>query len=46
MKEELKKLIEKSDHALEVANKLMHDGYLSDAVSKIYYAMFYIAKLF
>jgi len=36
MTEEVKKLIKKSEHALEVAEKLMNDGYPSDAASKIY----------
>ena len=44
MTEEIKKLIEKSEHSLEVAEKLMGDGYPSDAASKIYYSMFYAAQ--
>lgn len=44
MTEEIKKLIEKAEHALEVAEKLMNDGYASDAASKIYYSMFYAAQ--
>src|SRR3990170_4123579 len=44
MTEEVKKLIEKAEHALEVAEKLMNDGYPSDAASKIYYAMYYAAQ--
>jgi len=40
---EVKKLIEKAEHALEVAEKLMNDGYPSDAASKIYYSMYYAA---
>lgn len=44
MTEEVKKLIEKSEHALEVAEKLMKDSYPSDAASKIYYSMFYAAQ--
>ena len=43
MTEEVKKLIEKAEHALEVAEKLMNDGYPSDAASKIYYSMYYAA---
>jgi uncharacterized protein (UPF0332 family) len=42
--EEVRKLLEKSAHALEVAEALMSDGYPSDAASKIYYAMFYAAQ--
>ncbi len=44
MNEEARKLMNKADHALEVAEKLMKDGYPSDAASKIYYAMFYAAQ--
>ena len=41
---EVKKLIEKSEHAFEVAEKLMKDNYPADAASKIYYSMFYAAQ--
>ena len=44
MTEEVKRLIEKSEHALEVAEILMQSGYPSDAASKIYYSMFYAAQ--
>src|SRR3972149_9096779 len=44
MTEEVKKLIEKAEHALEVAEKLMDDSYPSDAASKIYYSMYYAAQ--
>jgi uncharacterized protein (UPF0332 family) len=44
MKEEVKKLLEKADHAIEVAEELTKLGYPSDAASKIYYAMFYAAQ--
>lgn len=44
MTEEIKKLMAKAEHALEVAEELMNDGYPSDAASKIYYAMFYAAQ--
>ncbi|MFZ5997245.1 MAG: HEPN domain-containing protein [Nitrospirota bacterium] len=44
MTEEIKKLIEKSEHALEVAEELMGNGYPSDAASKLYYSMFYAAQ--
>lgn len=44
MTEEVKKLVEKAEHALEVAEKLMNDGYPSDAASKIYYSMYYAAQ--
>ena len=41
---EIKLLIEKSDHALLVAQTLLQSGYPSDAASKVYYAMFYAAQ--
>ncbi len=44
MTEEVKKLIVKAEHALEVAKELMNSGYPSDAASKIYYSMFYAAQ--
>ncbi|MBI5101590.1 MAG: HEPN domain-containing protein [Nitrospirae bacterium] len=44
MTEEVKKLIEKAEHALEVAKDLLRDGYPSDAASKVYYSMYYAAQ--
>ena len=44
MKEEITKLIQKAEHALSVANGLLASGCYSDAVSKVYYAMFYSAR--
>jgi len=44
MTEEVKKLIEKAEHALEVAENLMKSGYPADAASKIYYSMYYAAQ--
>ncbi len=44
MTDEIKKLIEKAEHALEVAEELMKSNYPSDAASKIYYSMFYAAQ--
>ena len=44
MKEEVVKLIQKADHALEVAEELIKSGFHSDSASKIYYAMFYAAQ--
>ena len=44
MTEEARKLIEKSEHSLEVTEELMSDGYPSDAASNIYYSMFYAAQ--
>jgi len=44
MTEEIAKLLEKAEHALEVAGALQKDGYQSDAASKTYYAMYYAAQ--
>jgi uncharacterized protein (UPF0332 family) len=44
MNEETRKLLSKADHAIEVAEILMKDGYPSDAASKVYYAMFYATQ--
>jgi len=44
MTEEVKRYIEKAEHALEVAEELMKKGYAPDAASKIYYSMFYAAQ--
>lgn len=44
MTEEIVRLLDKADHALEVAEKLHRDGYPSDAASKIYYSMYYAAQ--
>lgn len=44
MTQEVKKLVEKAEHALKVAEKLISDGYPSDAASKIYYSMYYAAQ--
>lgn len=44
MTEEVRKLLAKADHAIEVAEELMRSGYSSDAASKIYYAMFHAAQ--
>lgn len=44
MNEEIAKLIEKAEHALEVAEKLKQMGYIPDSASKIYYSMFYAAQ--
>lgn len=44
MTEEILKLINKAEHALEVAEELIKNGYPSDAASKIYYSMFYAAQ--
>jgi len=44
MTDEVRKYIEKAEHALKVAEDLLKDGYIPDAASKIYYAMFYAAQ--
>ena len=44
MKKEVQRLLEKADHALEVAEALEREGYIQDASSRIYYAMFYAAQ--
>ena len=44
MTEETKRYMEKAEHALEVAKELKKGGYIPDAVSKVYYAMFYAAQ--
>lgn len=44
MKKEVQRLLEKADHALEVADSLYKQGFPQDAASKIYYAMFYAAQ--
>lgn len=44
MTDEVRKLLQKAEHALEVADRLMKDGYPSDAASKTYYSMFYAAQ--
>lgn len=44
MTEEIARYLEKADHALEVAESLIENGFTSDAASKIYYAMFYAAQ--
>ena len=44
MTEEIGMLINKAEHALEVAEELIENGYSSDAASKVYYSMFYAAQ--
>ena len=44
MSEEVKKLLNKAEHAMEVAEQLKEDGYPSDSASKVYYAMFYATQ--
>ncbi len=44
MTDEVKRYLEKADHALIVAEDLMVQGHTPDAASKVYYAMFYAAK--
>lgn len=44
MKEEIHKLIEKFEHAFEVAEKLLQDEYPADAASKVYFCFLYAAQ--
>ena len=44
MNTEARRLMEKADHALAVADDLIKNGYPADAASKLYYAMFYAAQ--
>ena len=44
MKKEVQRLLEKADHALEVAAALNRQGFVEDAASRIYYAMFYATQ--
>ena len=44
MKKEVQKLLEKADHAIEVAGSLYGQGFVQDAASKLYYAMFYATQ--
>lgn len=44
MKKEVQRLLEKADHALEVAGSLYGQGFAQDAASKLYYAMFYATQ--
>jgi uncharacterized protein (UPF0332 family) len=42
--DEVRKYLDKAEHALQVAEDLMRGGHVPDAASKIYYAMFYAAQ--
>ena len=44
MTDEIRRYLDKADHALLVAADLLEDGHVPDAASKIYYAMFYATK--
>ena len=44
MTDEIRRYLDKADHALIVAEDLMERGHAPDAASKIYYAMFYATK--
>lgn len=44
MKKEVQRLLEKTDHALKVAESLYKHGFAQDAASKLYYAMFYATQ--
>ena len=43
-RKEIKSLLQKSVHAFKVAEILLSQGFPADAVSKIYYALFYAAQ--
>jgi len=44
MTDEVRRYLDKADHALEVAEELLKDGHVPDAASKTYYAMYYAAQ--
>jgi uncharacterized protein (UPF0332 family) len=44
MTDEIRRYLDKADHALVVAEDMMEKGHAPDAASKIYYAMFYATK--
>jgi uncharacterized protein (UPF0332 family) len=44
VKKEVQRLLEKADHALEVAEFLYKQGFAQDTTSKLYYAMFYASQ--
>lgn len=44
MTAEVSKLIERSKHALQVAQELLDRKHFSDAASKAYYSMFYVTQ--
>lgn len=44
MTKEVRGLINKSKHAIKVAQDLLAQGYPSDSASKSYYAIFYAAQ--
>lgn len=44
MTDEIRRYLEKAEHALNVAEDLLRRGHAPDAASKIYYSMFYAAQ--
>lgn len=44
MNDEIRRYLEKAEHALIVAEDLMERSHAPDAASKVYYAMFYATK--
>jgi len=44
MKKEISDLIKKAERSLKAASQLFEEGYLDFAVSRAYYAMFYVAE--
>ncbi|MCS7151005.1 MAG: HEPN domain-containing protein [Endomicrobia bacterium] len=44
MKDKILKLINKAENNIKISEKLLKDGYLDVAISRLYYSMFYIAE--
>jgi len=44
VKKEVQRLLEKADHALEVAESLYKQGFTQDAATRLYYGMFYATQ--
>jgi len=44
MTEEVKRLLDRAERALDVAEELLDDNYPSDAASKVYYSMYYATQ--
>lgn len=44
MTDEVRKYIDRAEHALMVAEELLKEGFAPDAASKVYYSMFYAAQ--
>lgn len=44
LKEEVQRLLDRAEQTLKASRVLIDGGYFGDAVSKVYYAMFYAAR--